>query len=481
MRKINNLTFLYIAGCLIMFTSCKKLLEISPPRNSITTNEMFTTNKQAEWAINGIYSKMINGVNYNRLNTAGLENFAAGLSTLMGGLSSDEMSIIAGNGGAVISENKLTKLNSSQVDMIWETAYRIIYDATAAIEGLEASTSPSLADSVKTQLLGEALVLRAFSYFYLVNFYGDLPLVLTTDFKKTIGISRSPVTKVYDQIKIDLAKALPFLSSDFSVGKNERIRVNRWVAEALMARVYLYTGEYQLAINHATAVIDQPGLFSIEQNLETVFQATSKEAIFQLKPAMEEPVFFGTTPEALMFYQIPGPTDTWEPIYRVSSLLFNAFEPNDKRKINWITSIPGAILPSKYKPNAQISSYTVIRLAEMFLIRAEATVLLTPSAKDNAIDDLNVLRRRAGVDELDKQLTAAQVKDAVAHERRLELFCEWGHRWFDLKRTGAAATVLPAISWKQPWWGNYQLLYPIPGKETSRNNNLIQNPEYDAR
>jgi hypothetical protein len=83
------------------------------------------------------------------------------------------------------------------------------------------------------------------------------------------------------------------------------------------------------------------------------------------------------------------------------------------------------------------------------------------------------------VEELNDQLTAEQVIEAIAKERKTELFIEWGHRWFDLKRTGKAEAVLSVIPNKQPWLGNYQLLYPIPQSEILNNSNLIQNPEYN--
>ncbi|WP_164735247.1 RagB/SusD family nutrient uptake outer membrane protein [Pseudoflavitalea rhizosphaerae] len=484
MLKRINPSHIVIAASLFLFSSCKKLLEVAPPIDSLTTTEIFSTNKQAEWAIASIYSKMINGgENYIQIADIAERSFSAGLSTIMGGLSADEMipaTIDAGSSTAAF-QNKLTLVNSASSDILWATAYKVVYDATAAIEGLEASTSTLLADSVKKQLLGEALVLRAFSYFYLVNFFGDVPLVLSSDYVKNGAMQRTPVAQVYEQMKTDLIRAKPLLNQDFSVGKNERVRVNRWVAEALLARVYLYTGEHQLAAGSASELINRPAQFYIEPDLNNVFKANSSEAIFQLKPTTEVPNFAGTTPEALKTYHIWTTGDIIQPEYRISQQLMNAFEATDKRKLHWTTDASGVYSSNKYKHNEGITSYTVMRLAEMYLIRAEARLLGNAAAKNDAIDDLNVLRERAGLGKLDYQLNSDQVKAAIEQERRVELFFEWGHRWFDLKRTGKAATVLPAISYKQPWWGNYQLLYPVPSEEIKLNSKLLQNPEYDAR
>lgn len=112
----------------------------------------------------------------------------------------------------------------------------------------------------------------------------------------------------------------------------------------------------------------------------------------------------------------------------------------------------------------------------MYLIRGEAFAL--SGQLSAGINDLNILRLRAGILPLSKSLTRDQTLAAIAKERQTELFGEWGHRWFDLKRTGKAEQVLSAISAKQPWRGNYQLLYPIPKTELQRDHFLTQNPNY---
>jgi starch-binding outer membrane protein, SusD/RagB family len=123
--------------------------------------------------------------------------------------------------------------------------------------------------------------------------------------------------------------------------------------------------------------------------------------------------------------------------------------------------------------------YTVLRLAELYLIRAEAAARGAAGGINAAIADLNVIRTRALLPALPNTLTAEQVTAAVARERQVELFAEWGHRWLDLKRTGRAHDVLSALSAKQPWAGDYQLLYPIPPAEIRVNPRLMQNINYN--
>ncbi|QEC44729.1 RagB/SusD family nutrient uptake outer membrane protein [Pseudobacter ginsenosidimutans] len=466
-------------------TGCSKLLEIGPPINSITTEEIFENNKQAEWAIAAIYSKMINGVNTGMNTPQAITEsvFSSGLSTILGGLSADELTAPTNlqNTDLHASNNKLTVVNSAKTAMIWESAYRTIFDCNAALEGIRSSTSTLLTDSVRNELTGEALALRAFSYFYLVNFYGDVPLVLTADFKSSQSLPRAPVAKVYEQIKTDLLTAKSLLADDYSVGRNERVRINRWFAEAMLARVYLYTGEYQPAINSATSVIGNTALFSVEQNLNNTFLPNNRETILQLKPASDNSWVQNGTPEGYILFNTPFPGGSYYRSYEISNELIAAFEANDQRKVLWTTTVGPVFLSAKYTKAEKMQYYNVIRLSELHLIRAEAIMRFMPADKSNAIEDLNILRRRAGLDELDDQLTDEQVIDAIAQERRVELFLEWGHRWFDLKRTGKAGGVLSTIPYKQPWWGDYQLLYPIPASEINENSHLIQNPEYNVR
>ncbi len=482
MRKHAAIQFcLSLVSAVLLLSSCKKLLEIDPPLSSITTDEMFANNRQAEFAISGIYSKMINGATGPGSVYAAESYFAAGLTTIAAGLSSDELVLPATFNAydLAVAQNKLTTTLSRKPDAIWNTAYRIVFDATAVIEGIEASTSTELVKSVRDQLTGEALALRAFSYFHLVNFFGDCPLVLSSDSKKNLALSRSPVSKVYEQIIADLVKARSLLSSDFSFGNNEKVRVNKWFAEALLARVYLYTGQYQLAISSATEVINQKALFDLETDLSKVFLKGSKEAIFQLKQNGDDVTFKNGTPEGLRFlFNLNFPTVT--PDFRLSDQLLSSFEPNDKRKNTWVGVYPPYSTPAKYKNGQGLEYYVVMRLAEQYLIRAEAIAKGSPGNVKDAIADINLLRTRANIPALDENLPVTAVIDTIAHERRIELFAEWGHRWFDLKRTGKAAEVLPALPQKQPWWGDYQLLYPVPDVDIKRNGQLVQNPEYNT-
>ena len=125
-------------------------------------------------------------------------------------------------------------------------------------------------------------------------------------------------------------------------------------------------------------------------------------------------------------------------------------------------------------PNATPSEYyMVLRLTEQYLIHAEASAEQNKLA--DAIADINLIRRRAGLPDLPDSLDQAQTLSAIMQERRIELFAEWGHRWLDLKRTGQADAVLGPI--KTTWQTNAQL-YPIPLSELQSDSKLTQNAGY---
>jgi hypothetical protein len=226
-------------------------------------------------------------------------------------------------------------------------------------------------------------------------------------------------------------------------------------ATALLARVYLYTGQWAKAEQAANAVISS-NTFSLPTP-DKVFLINNSEGIWQLAPVITN----YNTPEG--YALVP----TTIPSYYLQNTLATAFEPGDLRYANWVKSVTYAgttyYCPYKYKvkSGATIAEYyNVLRLAEQYLIRAEARN--NQSNTTGAVSDLNVIRKRAGLAALSTGLSPDQCKAAIEQERRIELFCEWGHRWFDLKRTNRANAVLGAV---KPKWAPTAALYPIPVTE----------------
>src|SRR5690606_27493862 len=172
---------------------------------------------------------------YTRLSIQNIEGFdgTGSLANIYtaSGLSSDELKLFdqnfTNNNLNLFYENALTGIDAPR---FWNNIYSDIFIANSAIEGI--SSTSFLKKSIKDRLLGEAKFMRAFYYFYLVNFYGDIPLVLTTDYKLNSLMSRTPVTAIYDQIVIDLKDAKSLLSDEYVDGNivnsvEDRVRPNK--------------------------------------------------------------------------------------------------------------------------------------------------------------------------------------------------------------------------------------------------------------
>jgi hypothetical protein len=156
-------------------------------------------------------------------------------------------------------------------------------------------------------------------------------------------------------------------------------------------------------------------------------------------------------------------------------------EDGDLRRTKWVGEVSDGTqtwyFPFKYKQQfntgTSLEYSKVFRLAEQYLIRAEARAMTGNIS--GAQQDLNSVRNRAGLESTTAS-TSEQLRDAIISERRFELFTEFGHRWFDLRRTGTAEVVLAPI---KPGWRNTDLLLPIPESELLANPNLNpQNPGY---
>jgi hypothetical protein len=291
--------------------------------------------------------------------------------------------------------------------------------------------------------------------------------VLGTNADVNALLGRSPELDVYKQMETDLIE-----SSNGLTGLKENTTPTSYAAKALLARVYLHMKNWAKAEELSSEVINS-GLFLLQSDLNTVFKLQSKEIIFQWTPVLPRV----NAPEGFIF--VPS-VSTGRPAYLISKELWNAFEVGDLRKANWIKSGPYGNYPYKYNVylsanGSSLMEYNVVlRLAEQYLIRAEARA--NQSRIEDAVADINIIRIRAGIPVLTTTISSEQCFKAIEHERQTELFTEWGHRWIDLKRTNRADAILSTI--KSNWHPNDQL-YPIPFAELETAPNLEQNAGYE--
>jgi len=304
-------------------------------------------------------------------------------------------------------------------------------------------------------------------YFYLVNLFGDVPMPLNDDPVATASLARTPADQVWTQIISDLTDAQNLLPAAYQ--GTFRVRINKWTATTLLARVKLYRKDYAGAEALATQVIGS-GTYSL-QSPANAFINTSNEIIWQIANTT------GVSTFGANYLAAAGSI----PTYTMYDTLYKSFEANDLRKTNWAgTTTVGTTtyyFVNKYKARAGTGNeYNVVfRLSELYLIRAEARA--QQSNLTGAKADLDIVRARAGLSGVSSTLTQAQMLLAVEQERKVELFGEWGQRWFDLKRTGRADAVIGGQ--KPTSWQSTDVLYPIPQSQIQLNSNLTQNVGYN--
>jgi hypothetical protein len=492
---------LLLYGWLIVigFSSCSKLVEIPEPSDFVTEANVFTDNNTSIAVMNGVFVDMGTPNSPYAGNSINISYYTA--------LSGDELSLHNGVVNFqrlnyyhnVLKQNGLGNSGSEH----WQPIYNMIFRCNAVIEGLNSNQANSLNPAVKGQLMGEARFLRAFSYFYLVNLYGDVALVLSTDPKINTTLSRSSKTQVYQQIVADLLAAQSVLSDHYLDAtllnnSDERVRPTKWAAAALLGRVYLYQGDFVRAEAYSSSVIANTGLYGLTA-LNKVFLKNSNEAIWQIQPSASGL----NTQDAVMFVlRASGPENGVFRNCYLSRQLLTAFEVGDQRSVkgNWVSSvIIGAntyVYPFKYKAFAQNNNITsetgtefmteyqmMLRLGEQYLIRAEARTQLNNLS--GAISDLDMIRNRAGlplVANTDPGIAKAALLDKILKERQTELFTELGQRWFDLKRTGKIDAVMslvtPLKSQGLVTWRSFQQWFPLPYSEIQNAPNLRQNEGY---
>ena len=243
---------------IMSLSSCEDFVEVDPPNNQLTGEVIFEDVATVDAAVAHIYSQLRDNV----LTTAS----TLGLPYLLGHYA-DELTLYSNFAMDVqlFYENNLVASNNSVLN-IWNTSYNLIYATNSIIEGVQ--NSSSLTDDEKNQFLGEAHFLRAFIHFHLTNLYGEIPYIETTDYIQNNQVSKLSEDVVYQKISTDLILSKSLLSMDY-IG-DSKVRPNKWVATALLARVYLYEQNWELALNQATEIISDGG-YILNTDINQVF------------------------------------------------------------------------------------------------------------------------------------------------------------------------------------------------------------------
>lgn len=439
----------YISYLLILFTiiivsqSCEDVLDVQPTQ-SISTDQAIQNKNDVMRALTGCYDGLQQGGLYS-LNMVAIPDLIA--DNLVHTGTRQEYGQIDNN--SMLAENYL-------VEGIWNDSYDVLNRVNSLLDKLP--EIPDMTDSEKENVKGQLFFIRALVHFNLVNYFGAVPIKTTPTYgvDESLDVGRDNIESVYAQIINDLNNALD------KIDPQENIFASNGAVMALLARVHLFNENWDQAKSFATNVISA-GSYEIDPNYNNLFSGgNSSEIIFQID--------FNTQDQNVLAYYFYPTSEEGRNEFSPSESMEDAYESGDTIRENASLASQGYVF--KYRDiTTGTDKVKILRLAEMYLIRAEAEARLNGDIQ--AIkDDINVVRNRANIE----NTTAASYGDllmAIEQERRVEFAFE-GYRWFDLVRTGRAMEVLDNVS------STNQLLFPIPLSEITANSNpdMYQNPGY---
>ena len=441
-----------ILPAVLSVTACKKTLD-QQPQGSIDANIAFTTRQGVEAGIIGTYDG-IQQSGYMSLNYL-----------IFADMYGDNIQWSGTFPTWSQVYNKTILPDNTDINSIWNNIYATINRANNII-----AAAPNISDPafLKDQAIGECEAIRATAYFDLIRMFGGSP----TGYNQTGGLGvplrtaptltpeiaaatpRATEAEVYTQVLADLDDAIAKLPNKIGNG-----RVNKFVATALKARVQLYRQQWADAEALATTVISSPNSYALVPGASygTIYTGkNTSESLWELQ-------YNATDANNIAFYYYPTSLGGRNEV-GASASLRDAFEAGDVRKEINFSTVPAGKQLKYSQTNPGIDDVMMVRLAEVYLTRAEARAM--QANLPGAIADLNVIRLRAGL--LPSTAVAADaVLTDIRNQRRLELAHE-GHRFFDQRRyneTGLTQT--------------FRNLFPIPQSEIINSNGVVtQNPGY---
>jgi hypothetical protein len=477
-REIMLVRKIIIAIALVAsISSCKKILDVNPQYN-VDGSNAFKTIEDCDFALVGAY-RLFQSTSYYGATDARSNAFAVLPDILSDNLKETGESL----GNERVFSRWVYAADETQIEGTWTTGYRIISQANLVLGNIDkfASTNQGAANRIK----GQALAIRAMVHFDLLRYFVNdfarnstspgIPYITAFDYE--VKPSRGSVQATYNAIEADLLAAKTLLqSTDHAVNGgsgNNRAYMDRYVVDAILARIYLYSGQYTNAIQRATTIINAFPLASQSEFPDIWTDATNKEVVWALTfdAGQGGPGYSAYFPQPDASQYAPDPD------------LLGLYTADDIRADAYFADINGRTVLSKYLAKAAaltnpdgVVNFKAFRTGEMYLIRAEAYARSSNDALGSA--DLNTLRSARISGYTPSPLTGAALLNAIATERRKELVGE-GHRFFDLKRTtrtiarvgcSAFCTLSPS---SRAW------TWPIPQPEIDANPAILpQNPGY---
>ncbi|MGM9510349.1 RagB/SusD family nutrient uptake outer membrane protein [Larkinella sp. GY13] len=478
--KKNLLVFLLL---LVTATSCKDFLALTP-EYQISDQTFYKNQNDFETALTGVYSTF-RGL-FNTSNVVYLADLTTDNTEIQ--WSSPSVNEMQLDQNAVVSTN-------TNIQAAWNTCLYTISRSNAIINRID---GVNFDQTTKDRIKGEAKFLRAYSYFYLVRLFGNVPLI-SQEFSSPAEVAAAdlalkPAAQVYEVILADLTSAETLLPATLN---SDRTKASRPTVKALLGKVYLTLKNYDLAATKLKEVIDAK-TYSLVPDYRTLFTNGNNnlaESIFEIEyvagRSMGNNYSALFTPAITSMAIFPGNLQGSGRIVPTLDLL-RAYETGDARKAisvnDSVLLINGRKSYSRYglkfvdfkaiDLSDGTITFTQLRYADVLLMYAE--VLNEQGKTAEALPFINQVRTRVKLPDL-TGLTQAGLRTAIEKERRVEFLFE-GQRWFDLVRTGRAQTVLNAhyaslnLSFKVD---DFELIFPIPQNEVDLNPTLIkQNPGY---
>lgn len=460
----------YLIITLVFAVGCDVLDQ--EPQTAISDEIAIRDQKSAEAALNGLYSQL-QSTDYYGSNLQISGDVSADISESIGTWDfyreMDTYVISAGN---------------LEVRNLWEQMYSTVNHANNIIA--DVPNVDDIPQTVQDQILGEAYFIRALAFFDLTRtfggvegVYGDQGIPIITAPSRQIDEnsfpSRASISDSYQQVRDDLERAENLLAT---AGFSTPNRVSGAAVKALFSRLALYTEDFEGAESYATEVIEDYS-FSLVDNFANIFaNENTDEAIFEL-------TYTNTDGNDIRFWYFPSSRGGRGDIALHAEFVDRVLaRPDDERgELIGFDANVGAYYSTKYAKAGGDDNIQILRLAEMYLNRAEARTRKSTPDFTGALNDLNEVRNRAGLADTTGAgvNSATDIMDAIEHERGIEFFQE-GHRWFNLLRTGKGLSTLTNVDRLNgdpvSLVDAGRQLFPIPSRDVDANENIVQNSAY---
>ncbi|MDR6734691.1 RagB/SusD family nutrient uptake outer membrane protein [Sphingobacterium sp. 2149] len=489
MKKIHVLSTVILI--FLTAISCSKLEE--DPASALVSEQYYLNQDQAIAAVTGTYRKLYETGQslYNSLLQIGVE------------MATDdyEAGPRARNAHVRALSNLTHDASNDRMEQLWKQSYDAINASNVNIAKISVLSASQIDPTLQQRLINEAKFLRALHYFNLVRWFGPVPLVTSpveSLSPQELYVAKATEDAVYGLIIADLksASALPNYKS---YSESDKGRATAGAAKSLLAKVYLTRGDWANAKLLAKEVIDKEG-YALFQDFANVFNIGEKngiEHIFSAQFKGNSGYQGNSLASRSAPADIPGINGDYADALHSEGGLYKSFATRDKRlSVTFTTGMVSPIDGKYYALNKpQFSKYydetvvgnqgqssknmPIIRYAEVLLIFAEAENELNGPTLE-ALNAINAVRRRAGIDEVSVTETKDAFRELVFEERRKELVYEY-QRWFDLVRRGATYYVAKLKAAGKTNASARHIHFPTPQRELNLNPNLSQHPDWINR